>query len=147
GALDLRHVNVTNNTGGGLSIAGGSLTISRSTIRDNQGGGISVSNGIFAIVGNVFFNNGANSSNVGGVAISTAQNAANRLELNSFSRNLAQDGLGTAIQCVAGMFTARNNIMSENGTLTNSEQVSGTCKHAYSIARPGTVPTGTNNTA
>jgi hypothetical protein len=37
--------------------------------------------------------------------------------------------------------------MSENGTLTNLEQVGGTCMHAYSIARPGTVPSGTGNSS
>lgn len=138
GSLELHRVNVTNNTAGGILVAGSSFTVSQSTISSNQGGGISVTSGTFAIVGNVFFNNGGNSGNVGGVAISTAQNAMNRLEFNSFSRNQVQDGLGAAIHCVAGMFTARNNIMSENGTLTNSEQIGGTCRHAYSIARPGT---------
>jgi hypothetical protein len=96
-------------------------------------------------VGNVFFANGTSLGNVGGVAVSTSQSSANRLEFNSFNKNQTQNGLGTAIQCVAGTFTARNNAMSENGTLTNMEQVGGTCVHAYSIARPGTVPPGTGN--
>jgi hypothetical protein len=82
---------------------------------------------------------------VGGVAIGTPQSATNRLEFNSFTRNKAQDTLGTAIHCIAGTFTARNNIMSENGTLTNMEQVGGSCAHAYSIARPGTMPPGAGN--
>jgi hypothetical protein len=125
----------------------GSLTISRSTITNNQGGGVSVLGGTFAIVGNVFYNNGGINTSIGGIAISTPQNPANRLEFNSFSRNQIQDGQGAAVQCAAGAtFTARNNIMSDNGTLTNMEQVGGTCKHTYSIVRPGTVPTGMNNT-
>lgn len=127
----------------------GSLTISRSTISNNQGGGVSILGGTFAVVGNVFYNNGGINTSIGGIAISTPQNPANRLEFNTFSRNQVQDGLGAAIQCAAGaMFTARNNIMSENGTLTNAEQVGGSCKHAYSIARPGTpLPPAQNNTS
>jgi hypothetical protein len=82
---------------------------------------------------------------VGGIAISTAQNAVNRLEFNSFHGNQTQLGVGAAIQCIAGTFTARNNIMSENGTLTNMEQVGGACAHTYSIARPGMLPAGTGN--
>jgi hypothetical protein len=56
-------------------------------------------------------------------------------------------GLGAAIHCVAGTFTARNNIMSENGSLANMEQVGGACAHAFSIARPGTLPSGAGNSA
>jgi hypothetical protein len=110
-----------------------------------SGGGISVLNATFVIVGNMFFANGSSGGTVGGVSLQVAQNAANRLDFNSFNKNVTQDGLGTAIQCVAGTFTARNNIMSGNGTLSNVNQVGGTCAHAYSIARPGTVPSGAGN--
>jgi hypothetical protein len=143
--LTLTRAKVTNNTGGGISASGGTLTVSQSTISNNTGGGISVMNGTFVIVSNVFFNNGNDTTLVGGVAIGTPQNAANRLEFNSFTRNKTQDTLGTAIHCIAGTFTARNNIMSDNGTLTNMNQVGGSCMHVYSIARPGTVPPGTGN--
>jgi hypothetical protein len=132
----------------GISTTGGTLTVTRSTISGNSGGGISVGNNtIFAIVGNVVFQNGTQAGLVGGISIATSQNAANRLEFNSLNQNQVQGGIGAAIHCVAGTFTARNNIMSENGTQTNLEQVGGTCAHAYSIARPGTVPVGTGNSA
>lgn len=145
--VSLTHVKISNNAGGGVSSSGGSLTVSQSTISGNTGGGISVMNGTFAIVGNVFFNNGSQLGGTGGVAITTSQNAANRLEFNSFNKNQTQDGLGCAIQCVAGTFTAKSNIMSGNATATNMQQTGGTCAHAYSIARPGSVPTGTGNSA
>jgi flagellar hook assembly protein FlgD len=145
GSLTVSQSTLLGNTGGGISASGGSLTVAQSTLANNAGGGISATNGTFAIVGNVFFNNGNDTLNVGGIAINTSQSPINRLEFNSFSRNKTQDGLGAAIQCVAGTFTARNNIMSENGTLTNLEQVGGTCAHAYSIVRPGTMPPGTGN--
>jgi hypothetical protein len=146
---DLTITGASGTNGIGISMPAGStgsLTIARSTISNNQAGGIAIMGGSFAIVGNMFFQNGGSGSNIGGIAIGTGQSAMNRLEFNSFSRNLAQDGLGAAIHCVAGTFTARNNVMSGNGTLSNQEQVGGTCKHAYSIARPGMVPSGMNNT-
>jgi hypothetical protein len=145
--LTLTRTTIANNQGGGISATGGVLTVAQSTISSNAGGGISVSNANFVIVGNVFFNNGTQLGSVGGVDISTSQNAANRLEFNSFNKNQAQDTLGCAVQCVAGTFTARNNIMSGNATATNMLQVSGSCAHAFSIARPGPLPPGTGNSA
>ena len=144
--VSLARAVLSNNPAGGISASGGSLTISQSTIANNAGGGISTT-GQFAIVNNFFFANGSTSSPIGGVSILTSQNAANRLEFNSFSKNATQDGIGTAIQCVAGTFTARNNIMSGNGTLTNMNQTGGACSHAYSIATPGALPSGTGNIA
>lgn len=146
--VSLTRAKVLNNAGGGISASGGALTVSQSTISGNTGGGISVMNGTFVIVGNVFFGNGTQAGTVGGIAISTTQNAANRLEFNSFNKNAATGGFGPAIQCmVGGPFVARNNIMSENGTLTNMDQVGGNCMHTYSIARPGTLPPGNGNSS
>jgi hypothetical protein len=143
--LSLVRVKIAGSQGRGISATGGSLNVTQSTLSGNTGGGISVMNGTFVIVGNVFFNNGNDTTLVGAVAIGAAQNVMNRLEFNSFTRNKAQDTIGTAIHCIAGIFTARNNIMSENGTLTNMEQVGGACMHAYSIVRPGMVPPGAGN--
>jgi hypothetical protein len=143
--VSLIRAKVMNNPGGGISASGGALTVSQSTISGNTGGGISVMNGTFVIVGNMFFDNGDNATLVGGVAVGTSQNATNRLEFNSLHANQAQLGVGAAIHCIAGTFTARNNVMSDNGTLMNMEQVGGTCAHAYSIVRPGTLPPGNGN--
>jgi hypothetical protein len=136
----------TNSPAAGITVTGGKLTLSRSTLAGNTGGGLSVAmGGVFIIVGNVFFNNGLQNGSIGGIFLNTQQNSMNRLEFNSFTLNTTQAGNGNAIHCIAGTFTARNNIMSGNGTLTNQEQVGGACQHAYSIARPGTVPSGTTN--
>jgi hypothetical protein len=144
--LALYQVTVSNGGGVGISAAGGSLTIDRSMISQNAGGGISITaGGAFTIVNNFLFSNGTNAGTIGGVSISTTQNASNRIDFNSFNKNETQDGLGAAIQCVAGTFTARNNIMSGNGTITDMEQTGGTCTYAYSIVTPGTVPPGTGN--
>ncbi len=147
---DLEITGASGGTGDvGISIVAGGmpkLALTRVKVTNNIGGGISMMNGTFVIVGNVFFGNGSLTGTVGGISISTTQNAANRLEFNSFNKNAATDGFAPAIQCtVGGTFTARNNIMSDNGTLTNLDQVGGNCMHAYSIARPGTLPPGTGN--
>jgi hypothetical protein len=139
---------ISDNAGSGIVANGGSLSVSQSTISSNLGGGITtVNDGAFEIVGNVFFKNGRDGAHFGAIAISTTQGGANRLEFNSFNSNKAVNGIGAAIQCGAGPFTARNNIMSENGTLTSPAQVGGTCMHAYSIVRPGPVPPGPGNSA
>jgi hypothetical protein len=128
-----------------VSASGGTLTLSQSTVANNTGGGVTVTNGAFVIVGNVFFNNGNDTTTTGGISIGATQNPGNRLEFNSFHRNKTQDALGSAVQCVAGTFTAKNNIMFGNGTLSNSNQVGGSCLHSYSMFRPGVVPTGAGN--
>lgn len=144
--LSLTRVSITNNPGGGISSSLGAVTVAQSTISGNQGGGISIANGIFIVVGNVFFNNGGNTTLVGGISIGTAANSANRLDFNSFALNTSQDGISPAVQCVAGSFTAKNNIMSGNRTPTpGANQAGGTCMHAYSIIQPGTIPPGTQN--
>ncbi|TMQ11051.1 MAG: hypothetical protein E6J90_35420 [Deltaproteobacteria bacterium] len=123
-----------------------SLSLIRTTITNNPGGGASISSGTFIIVGSVFFNNGGIMSPIGGISISTGPNAANRIEFNSFALNTSQDGVGPAINCVAGGFIAKNNIMSANRTpTTGANQFTGTCMHTYSIVQPGTIPTGTHN--
>lgn len=146
-SLTLIRSKISNNPGGGISAAAGALTVSQSVVSGNAGGGISISGGSFVIVGNVFFNNGWVLSSVGGVLVNTVANFNNRLEFNSFSQNLSQNGTGPAVQCVAGPFTARNNIMLDNHTPSSVDQVGGTCSHSYSIMHPGAVPIGVGNMA
>lgn len=144
----LTRVTISNNPGGGISISGGALDLAQSLVSDNLGGGATVSMPAkFAIVGNLFIDNGTGSSPLGAIAISTLASTTNRLEFNSFYRNASQDGVGAAIRCVAGAFTARDNILYANGSATNHEQVSGTCAHTYSLVQPGTLPAGNGNLA
>jgi hypothetical protein len=135
--LSLRRVNLLNNAGGGISASGGSLAVSQSTLSYNAGGGISVSsNATFVIVGNVVFSNGSGTGSTGGISILTAQSTVNKLEFNTVVRNLVQDSLGAGIQCTAGTFTAKNNIVWNNGTGTNLLQLGGSCLHTYSDVGP-----------
>lgn len=137
----------TSNSGGSAIIMyGGALAVSNSTFKNNIQGGITISlHATFVVVGNVFFSNGTASNSDGGVAIDTDPNAINRLDFNTFAKNLAANPTGPAIQCTVTSFTARNNIMSNNTASGVAGQTAGTCAHAYSISTPGTVPTGTGN--
>lgn len=146
--VSLTRVSISNNAGFGISIGNGSLTLVQSVISGNGRGGVSVNGDAkFAIVGNVFLVNGTATTARGALEVSTAEATTNRLEFNSFHGNAARSGVGAAIQCSAGQFTARNNIMFMNGTLNTFEQVGGNCGHAYSIAMPGTLPPGIGNLA
>lgn len=144
--LRAHAISVLNNQRIGIDWSGASLTLVVSRIAQNGGGGVRVMGSAFKITGNVFWANGSDASTVGGVSIGGSLQSTNRLDFNSFTRNSTQDGLGAAVNC-NGALSARNNIMSFNGTLTNAEQVSGTCSHTYSIVRPGSLPSGIGNAA
>jgi hypothetical protein len=144
--LLVNRAHIRNNQSRGIRWNGGKLTIAASEFIENGGGGVFVGGGPFEVIGNLFFRNGRDASATGAISIQAGVAGRDRLEFNSFSKNISQDNQGTAIHC-SGTLVAKNNIMSGNGTLTNNEQVGGTCTHAYSIARPGTVPTGTGNSS
>lgn len=147
-SLTLTRVTIANNPGGGIFVAGGRLQLAQSIVRDNLGGGVVVNSpATFEIIGNAFIGNGAGDMPQGGIAISTVAAETNRLDFNTFYQNDSQAGIGAGLRCAAGGLIARNNIYFGNGSAGNHEQVSGPCAHEYSIVSPGTVPTGTNNTA
>jgi hypothetical protein len=146
GATTVSQSTISGNTNGGIQTTGGTLTVSQSTISANvPGGGISAMNSVFVIVGNVVFNNGGNVSSVGGISVSTMMSAMNRLEFNTIVANTAQDGTGSGVHCLAGTFTAKDNIVSDNRNLTSTTQIDGGCTHAYTLVHPGAPPTGTGN--
>lgn len=152
GSLTIDHSTITGNGSGGpgISITGGSLSLAQSLVSGNRGGGVDVTGTMakFAIVSNKFVSNGSGDppgSLIGAVSIRANFTSTNLLEFNTFYRNLSADGKGSAIQCDPAAFTARANIMFNNGTATNLDPTSGTCVHIYSIAKPGMVPTGTGN--
>lgn len=132
--VTLVGVDINNNQGLAVFAPGGKLTVYRSKIHDNSFGGISVM-GNFSIINNFFYNNGADNRNVGGIGISATDQPDNRLEFNSFYKNKASTGIGTGIQCI-GTFNARNNLLYDNDTATNTSQVGGNCTHSYSLISP-----------
>lgn len=154
GALTIDHSIITSSGGGGpgISITGGSLSLAQSLVSGNHAGGVDVTGTTakFAIVSNKFVGNGSGDpmgSLIGGVYVATNFSSTNLLEFNTFYKNLSTDGVGAAIQCDPSTFMARANIMFGNGTASNLNQTGGTCAHVYSIAMPGTAPTGTGNQA
>ena len=158
GSLTIDHSMITNNgskngsSRPGISITGGSLSLAQSLVSGNQAGGVQVGDPTakFAIVSNKFVGNGSGDpmgSLTGAVNIEANFDSANLLEFNTFYKNLSTDGIGAAIRCDPATFTARANIMFNNGATSSPNQTSGTCAHVYSITNPGTVPTGTGNQA
>jgi Right handed beta helix region len=145
----LNRVSIHDNQGLGIYATNSTVHVFRSMISENASGGVSLNNTAFKLISNFFFRNGDSAKTVGGLYISTSSNAENRLEFNTFHRNEAQDGVGNAIQCVAGpSFAASNNILFGNATSTSMLQTSGTCAHTYSLVQPGPMPaTGAFNFA
>lgn len=111
------------------------LSVTNATLRSNLGGGISVNNGTFVIVGNILHFNGLPTGTVGGIKITTMANAGNRLDFNTLNQNFALE-IGPGIDCFAGTFVARNNILWNNGNGTNLKQVAGGCRVSFSDVGP-----------
>jgi hypothetical protein len=158
GSLTIDHSTITNNggsnpgsSGPGIFVTGGSVSLAQSLVSGNRGGGVDVAGAMakFAIVSNKFVSNGAGDpmgSTLGAVHIAATFASTNLLEFNTFYKNLSTDGVGAAISCIPSTFTARANIMLNNGTTNSPDPTTGTCTHSYSIMRPGMVPiTGTGN--
>lgn len=154
GSLTIDHSTIAGNGNGGpgIFVTGGSLSLAQSLVSGNRGGGVDVAAAMakFAIVSNKFVGNGSGDppgSSIGAVSIRANFASTNLLEFNTFYKNLSTDGVGSAISCIPSTFTARANIMFNNGTASNLNPTSGTCMHIYSIAAPGAAPTGTGNQA
>lgn len=149
GELTLDRVEISNNVGLGVRVLGGALRLARSRIARNRGGGVSIDNNSarFEIVGNFFVENGGPQANAGAVRINNAQAPMARLEHNSFHGNLTENR-GAAIEC-DGPLVARNNIVSGAPGAPPSQQLSGSCMHAYSIFHllSDSVPAGPGNLA
>ncbi|HWO22238.1 MAG TPA: right-handed parallel beta-helix repeat-containing protein [Kofleriaceae bacterium] len=143
--MTLHRARIDSNPGLGISALGCKLHVLRSQISMNPGGGIRTEHGTFAIVGNVFFANGAPLAGTGGLSADYLS-ATSRLEFNTFHSNLASDGRGSAIDCSGGTFTAQNNILSFNGLAGSAQQVRG-CTHEYSLVYPGPVLPGIGNSS
>lgn len=147
-SLSLTRVTIANNSGLGVSATSGTLAMTQSRVSNNRGGGMSLGQNVkFMIVANVFVDNGSTGSAVGALDISAYESMVNRLDFNTFYQNRTQSGLGSTINCEAGDFTARYNIVVGTDTVTNPEQLGGSCEHVYSIVQPGTLPDGAGNKA
>lgn len=148
--LTVIHASISNTSlkanqfSAGILDNGDSITLARSSFLGNHGGGIAVNSGTFVIIGNAFLNNGTfnvadgSGSTTGGIAISTAVNASNRLAFNTVVRNLIQTSSKSGgIHCDAGAnIVGYYNIVWDNNPLGTGDQVTGLCKHTYSDVGP-----------
>ncbi|HWU86262.1 MAG TPA: right-handed parallel beta-helix repeat-containing protein [Kofleriaceae bacterium] len=139
GSLVVSQSVIAANQGGGIRTAGGALVVSRSTIGGNQGGGISISglNPTFDITNSYIIQNGDQTQGTfGGVSLDFVQPGQNRLEFNTIVDNRSAQGSAGVI-CHVGTFAAPNNIVARNmlgaSTTTPEAQISvGGCTYPSS---------------
>jgi hypothetical protein len=124
-----------------IHATGGAIVMYQSSLLQNRGGELDIGGGAnFQIVGNAFLNNGDSNGFNAGVSILTAVNSTNRFDFNTIVANKSQAASG--VQCIAGTFTAQNNIIWNN---SGGGPLSGTCVHDYSFIGPGvTYPINTD---
>lgn len=146
--LTLTRVRVTNNVGGGLSVNGGTVTVSQSTISGNTGGGLSITGAQFDLVNNMIVKNGSAGSAYGGVRIdSIVSSGMYRFDFNTVSDNVGPAVTPTGVTCtvVTQPLTFSSNVVYDNQTGGSRTQVGGAnCTWGYSDIGPGGMA-GTGN--
>lgn len=146
-SLTLSRVTVTENQGGGISIAGGQLVLSRAKVIGNPGGGISISAAQFDITNCVIAGNGGAQTSFGGVRLDQVDNGMRRFEFNTVANNVAKDGTSVGAVCtlVTQPVNFSSNIVYGNQIGGTRTQVGGAnCNWIYSDIGPDTV-SGTGN--
>jgi hypothetical protein len=145
GSLVLVRVRIIDNPNLGIRADGGSLQVTQSMLVRNAGGGMLVRDtATFKVVNNLFDSNGGPTADQGGIRIKTAESHVNQLDYNTFVNNSFKRSVAAAIQCTAGTFVARNNLLCNNGTVSQQPQFEG-CQYAYTDVWPDTAPSGTTN--
>lgn len=145
GSLAMTGVLIIDNAGLGIRAVKGSLEVRQSKLVRNAGGGILVRDAAtFQIVDNLIHANGGAEAEQGGIRIRTMEASINQLDYNTFVGNVFKRDVGAAIQCTAGEFVARNNLLCDNGMTKQRSQVDG-CRYAYHEVWPDTEPPGTGN--
>jgi hypothetical protein len=121
-----------------VDVRNGSVTMSLSKLLSNKGGGVRTTNDTaFVIVGSLFHNNGQGvspTSSVSALSLDSTSAPMNRLEFNTIVDNHASTSLAQGISCVVDNFTARNNIVWNTQSPTDT-LIEGSCSHAYSNVR------------
>jgi len=146
-SLRLRRGTIDNNSVG-VAATECALTIEQSTIAGNVRGGVSISGGTFTLTNNMIVANGSPTSTIGGVSISQiAAGSPLILDFNTVTANGGLSGARTGVDC-AQIFTPltfSNNIVYGNQVTGSGSQVGGSnCSFAYSDIGPQAV-VGTGN--
>jgi hypothetical protein len=132
--LTLDDVAVLSNTGLGLSIGGGTLTISRSLVANNYGGGAVVV-ADFEITNSMFVANGTASSTYGGVVL-TPGTTKHDFSFNTVADNMSSNSVGRGINCSYPVAIA--------STILKGNAPNG-CSFDYSLFDTNLTVTGANN--
>jgi hypothetical protein len=132
--LTLDKVAVLFNTGLGLSIGGGTLTMSRSLVANNYGGGAVVV-ADFEITNSIFVTNGTASSTYGGVAL-TPGTTKHEFSFNTVADNNSSNSIGRGINCVYPVAVT--------STILKGNAPNG-CTFDYSLFDTNLTVTGSNN--
>ncbi len=133
--LNLQDVAIVANTGYGLSVGGGTLTMSRCIVANNTSGGGTIT-GDFDITNSMILTNGTSSSITGGLTI-TPGATKKIFSFNTVAGNDASNS-ATGINCTLSM-TLTNTLVSDNVATAN-------CAFEYSMFDIGVSVTGTNKT-
>ena len=154
-SVELTAMRFINNPAGAVSIAGGSLQLTRSVLLDNLGGGLTIAgpDTTFVVTDNVMAYNGrarAPSSLLGGVAI-LSNTSGSRFERNTVVYNESGGVYRSGLSCSGPLVAASGNLIFHNGEpdgngglkLDVSTQVGppGGCALGNSLA----LPTDANN--
>lgn len=141
-SLDLERVTVNSNAGGGISMGGGTLTVSRSEISANNGGGVQMTtDGVIVLTNNFIHHNGNNINGAfGGLSLRPA--AASRVQFNTIVDNQANIGAASAaggVFCDVPGFVADDNLIFRNtGGTSTTTQTFGSCTYGNSFVAAGT---------
>jgi hypothetical protein len=120
--LTLDRVNVINNSGSGINVQGGTLSLSRCIVSGNNAGGAYV-NARFTITNSLFVANGNTLSSTGGLFLTPAGSVTFRF--NTVANNVAGTGAITGINCGLAVLVA-NTILAQNDAAT-------ACAFQYSL--------------
>lgn len=142
GAVTVSQSTISGNQGGGISATGGAIVVSQSMVTGNRGGGISVMNGTFDVTNNFISDNGdasVSGSDFGGLSLTGA--GEDRLEFNTIAYNHTKTGtlLSAGVACSVASFVAPNNLITSNNEgVMFPVQTKGVCTFGNSYTMPGT---------
>ncbi len=148
--VTIERCRIANNSGIGIDVRKGSLTLLTSSVASNTEGGVSITSTGFKLTNNIIVLNGGAGSFFGGVKIDQISSGTTLKEMsfNTIANNLGPTGIVTGVACslVLTACTFSNNIVFDNVVSSGITQTTGNnCSYTYSDIGPGAVVGGTGN--
>jgi hypothetical protein len=137
--LVLDRVTLTANTGHGLDVLGGSVTVSRCTVSNNTAGGMFINAATFDVSNTFITRNGNSTTGDGGAYVAATNGASSRFAFNTVADNLLRNTTlaGGGVTCDVPLFTAPNNILARNYVNNSTAPINanhaGQCTYPTSI--------------